>query len=356
MAAGTSSDRQVIQPGPAFAMTFILCVISLGALMAHIPESYLIGWRDFTVLLTKGVGLLLGLSMTSEADILTVNGFAMRIILQCTAIDYLAIMACAMLLYSRHPLSYRLLGLAVAAPVIVLANVCRLIVSGLVGSVSRSAFDLIHDYLWVIAFALIVFAIWTLWVNGRFRLSRAAATRIALVAVVSALSYGLLLACQDGYGSFIAQASSFIYALLHDTPAAAMVWDGKGLLCQSGGVSIHVNDLLEEVNIAIYLGLMLPLQKRGDWELLGMTLLGLLVIVAMSATFLALGAHSALTAGTASQLGILRLGSFVNLALPMTIYWIMTSGERERKEKPAPGPLAAPAAVGGSSKGMKKKH
>jgi exosortase/archaeosortase family protein len=316
---------QVLQPGSTFAVTFILCVISAAALVACIPDSYWSAWLDLTMLVTRAVGGLFDLTVTSKADILTVNGFAMRIIRQCTAIDYVVILSSAMLIYTRHSLSYRLLGLAVAVPAIILVNACRLIISGVVGTVSRRAFDFSHDYFWVIAFALIVFAIWTLWVNGRFSISRQAAWRVGQVAVASLAAYALLLIFHDAYGDLMAKASSLCYRLLDHDPLAAIERQGDAMFFNRAGVSFHVN----QVNVAIYVGLMAPLQKKGAWETLALTILGLLCIMLLSVIFIALGCRFAAASGPGALNGFLGIGSIVHLALPMTVYWIMTSGGKK---------------------------
>jgi len=297
--------------------------------MSHIPDSCWIVWRDLTMLVTKVLGTLLGVAMTSKADVLTVNGFAMRIIRQCTAFDYVAILSTAMLLYPRHSLSYRLLGLAVTVPTILVANACRLVISGVIGTFSRSAFDFSHDYLWVIGFALIVFAIWTLWVNGCFSISRATAWRMSQIAFASLATYALLFLIHDTYGELMANASSFFYRLLNDDPLATIIRVDDIMVYSHAGVRIKLGNLLEHVNVAIYVGLMVPLQKKGDWEMLGMTFFGLLCIVLMSAIFVALGCGFAVTSGTEGLMEFWCIGSVVHLALPMAVYWIMAS-ERER--------------------------
>ena len=68
--------------------------------------------------------------MTSNADIITVNGFAMRIIAECTAFNYIIILALAILLYTRHTMKYRLTGIAIATLSLLVANAVRLIVTG----------------------------------------------------------------------------------------------------------------------------------------------------------------------------------------------------------------------------------
>jgi len=328
----THTDNKALQPGAFFAMTFILCTISAVTALSYIPDVWWVAWRDLTMLVSEGVGRLFGIATSSQADVLTVNGFAMRIIRQCTAVDYVVILSTAMLLYVRHSLSYRLLGLAIAVPLILIANACRLIITGLVGAFSRRAFDFTHDYLWVIAFALIVFAIWTQWVNGRFSISCSAARRVAVVVSVSLAAYVLLTVFHTTYGSLLAHLSSLFYRLGNDDPQGSIIRVGDAMVYSRGAARYSLGNLVEEVNVAIYLGLMVPLQKRGDAKMLGMTLFGLLLIIATSAIFVALGCSQAVASGMVAYQGFLSIGSIVQLAMPMTMLWLMAS-ERERDER-----------------------
>jgi exosortase/archaeosortase family protein len=353
-----SCDNQVQQPGSVFAFAFILCVISVAGLMSYIQDSCLDAWRELTIQVTKGLGVLVGLTMTSKADILTVNGFAMRIVDQCTAAEYVAILATAMLLYTRHSLPYRLLGIAIAVPVIVFSNACRLIITGVVGTFSRSAFDFVHDYLWVIAFALLVFALWTLWVNARFSISRSAALRVALIAAISLATYGFLLFFHDAFSNLTAHTSSLFYKLLNDDPHGSIINAGDLMVYSRPGTKYFLNSLLEQLNVAVYVGLMVPLQKKGDWEMLVVSILGLVAIFVTSAIFIALGCSHAVSSGAGSLTDFLKVGGFVNLALPMTIYWIMAS-ERSKRDGSAALPVSSLPATGrvpGKSAGKAKRQ
>lgn len=320
--------NKALQPGPAFAVVFILCVIPVAALMSHIQDTYWIAWRDATMLASAKLGTFFGLDITRNADILSVNGFAMRIIPQCTAVDYLAILATAIMVYVRHSLSYRLLGIAIAVPAVIFANACRLIISGVVGTFSRSAFDFAHDYLWVIGFALIVFAIWTFWVNGHLLISRSAAGRLALIASVSIATYALLSAFSDPFGQMMSYASSCIYKLLYSNPGVAIDWNGSETVCSYAGNSFYFRNLSEQLNVAVYIGLMVPLQRKRDWEMLATTILGLIFIIVIGAIFTAVGCNNGVVSGEQSLESFVKIGSVIHLALPMAIYWIMAS-ERE---------------------------
>jgi hypothetical protein len=97
------------------------------------------------------------------------------------------------------------------------------------------------------------------------------------------------------------------------------------------GVRFSLDNMMEQVNVAVFIGLMAPLQKKGDWEMLGMTVFGLLCIVVTSAIFIALGCSKAVASGTGGLMGFLSIGSVVHLALPMTFYWLMASLREQGK-------------------------
>ncbi|GFO54933.1 hypothetical protein GMSM_19400 [Geomonas sp. Red276] len=325
------------EPGLVFALSFMACAIVVAALMLYLPDAIWTGLREITIVAAKGVGALCGLAMLSDGDILTVNGFSMRIIRQCTAIDYLAFLSIAILLYRRHRLSYRLLGVAVAVPSIVLANAFRLVISGLIGTYSRRAFDFAHDYLWVVAFALFVFGLWTLWLNGRLLPSPKAVRGIALAVAVSAGVYGLFLVVHDAYGDLMAAAGSFIYDFLYDDHGGRILRSGDAMEYVHAGRRFRLHTMTEEVNVAAYLGLMAPLQRRGDWNVVVLTLMGLVSMMVMGATFIAIDCGFAVTAGKSAAVGFLSIGSIVHLSLPMAVYWIVT----RVSDDSAPLPVAA---------------
>ena len=349
-----SADNPALQPGSTFAILFLLCAVPVASLISRIPDAYLVAWRDLAMLVAKAVANVLGIATASNADILTVNGFAMRIIGQCTAVDYIAILATAMLLYTRHSIRYRLLGLAIAVPVIVVVNACRLIISGMVGSFSRRAFHIVHDYLWVIGFALVVFAIWTFWVNGRFFVSRSAARRLALVLLASITAYGLLVVFHDPYGQLLARTSSLVYETINNDSRVTILWQGGELVCSYAGTRFYVNNLLDQVNIVVFIGLMAPLQRKGDWRMLAMTILGLIAMVLMSSIFIALGCGHDMLSEEGRLDGFVRVGSLVQLALPMAYYWLMAD-DGGKIYNPALVRAGTPATASPGQHGVRKK-
>ena len=96
------NSAQPARTGLGFAAVFIIAVTLVAGLIGQQSQILTVFGRDLTITLTTTLGSLLGLSMTSNADIITVNGFAMRIIGECTAFNYIIILALAILLYTRH--------------------------------------------------------------------------------------------------------------------------------------------------------------------------------------------------------------------------------------------------------------
>lgn len=311
------------QPGVGFAALFIISATIVAGLIGQQPKAVMDFGCNFTITITKAIGSFLGFAMTRDADILTVNGFAMRIVGDCTAFNYIAILSLAILLYARHSWMYRLAGVAVAAHVVILANVGRLIVTGLTGSVSPEAFVFVHEYLFVTAFALLVFAIWKIWADGRLILTRKALVQAGVVAGSCTCVFLLLIAFKDMHCRLLAVIAAPLFNLLLGDPHATLVWDGK-LQFTQGAATIRLGLFFEMANIAVYISLMLPYLWRHRKEI-PCALLGLVIQVLLYAEFIAIMGMIAMKHGKASAELFQIIGSSIFLALPMALYWMVTS-------------------------------
>ena len=319
------------QPGVGFAVLFIVSATIVAGLLGQQPKALVDFGCQFTITVTKALGSLLGFAMASDADILTVNGFAMRIVGDCTALNYISILALAILLYTRHSLMYRLAGVAVATLVVILANVVRLIITGLTGSVSLEAFRFVHEYLFVGLFALLVFAIWKVWADGRISFTKTTVTHGALVTISCTCVFLLLSVFKDLHGRLLAALATPLFKLLLGGSEATLVWDGK-LQFTQGTATIRLGLFFEMANIAVYISLMLPYLWRHRKEI-PFALLGLLVQVLLYAEFIAIMGMIAMNHGKASAELFQIIGSSIFLALPMALYWMVTSMKGSRKSE-----------------------
>jgi len=328
MATGNPANSvQPARPGLVFAAMFIIAATMVAGLMGQLPKAVFVSACDLTIVLTTTVGSLLGLTMTSNADIVSVNGFAMKIIGQCTAFNYIVILALAIMLYTRHTIRYRLIGVVIATVILLFANTVRLIVTGMTGTISLEAFHFVHEYLWVALFALLVFGIWKVWADRSLNLTRQAAQHIAVVAISCTAVFTLLISFKDLHCRLLAYLAAPLFKLLLGDSQAALVWDGS-LQFTRGSTIVRMGLFFEMANIAVYAGIMLPYLwcKRKE---IPTALLGLAVLVIMYAEFIAIMGVNSIKQGKIAAEFFQFIGSGVFLALPMALYWIITSLEEK---------------------------
>jgi exosortase/archaeosortase family protein len=323
MATGNLANSvNPVRPGFGFAVGFICAATLVAGLIVQLPQAVFAFSRNLTIILTTSLGSLLGLSMTSNADIITVNGFAMTIINQCTAFNYIIILALAILLYTRHTLKYRLAGVVIATLILLIANAVRLIVTGMVGTVSLEAFHFVHEYLWVALFALLVFGIWKVWADGGLKLNRQALRHAGVVAVSCTAVFLLLLAFKQLHCRLLASLASPMFRLLLGDSHASLIWDGS-LQFTQGVTKVRMGLFFEMANVAVYVGIMLPYLWRNR-KAIPIALLGLVVLVVMYAEFIAIMGVNAINDGKATAELFQFIGSSIFLSLPMALYWMVT--------------------------------
>lgn len=308
-------------PGLRFSLQFLLAACLCAGLLARWPGALAGFGRDLTVANTKALGALLGLSMGGSGDIISVNGFEMMIIFECTALHYVLILCLAILLYTGHSIGYRLFGAALATLLVLAANALRLLVTGLIGSASLEAFRFVHEYLWVALFALLVFGIWKVWADGRLRLSGCQARQAGVVLLACSAAFLVLYACKEAQCRLLAALASPLLRLFLADAQASVVWNGH-LQFNQGGVTAQAGNFFEIANFAVYLGLVVPKLRQG-WRMACAALFGMVLLLAVYAEFIAfLGVHSLKQSGYAALYQ--GTGSGVLLAVPIALYWMVS--------------------------------
>lgn len=310
----------IAAPDLRFPVLFLLSALVVAGALARWYGLIAAAAREVTMANVGALATLLGLPLQREGDIVTLNGFAMRIVFECSALHYVLILALAILLYSGHSIRYRLFGVAVATVVVLAANALRLVATGLIGSVSVAGFHFVHEYLWVAVFALLVFGVWKVWADGRLKADRGALLQGLLVLVSCTASFLLLFAWKEPFSGLLASVASPMFQLLVGDPAASVTWQGY-LLFSQGGATAKAYNYFELANVAVYLGLVIPRLKQGGRMVMA-ALLGLLLLVLTYAEFIAmLGTHCIRHAESASLYQ--STGTGVLLALPLAIYWMV---------------------------------
>lgn len=102
--------------------------------------------------------------VTAIDDVLTGPQFSMSIKNGCDAIEAIAILLCAMLIY---PTSYKnkIIGLAIGSSLLVILNIIRIISLYFVGIYIPSIFDVMHISVWQIIFIIVPMLIVMQWMN-----------------------------------------------------------------------------------------------------------------------------------------------------------------------------------------------
>ena len=251
---------------------------------------------------------------------MTVNGFAMRIITQCTALHYVIILSTAILFYTSHTILYRLTGLLIGIPLIIIANAFRLVVTGVTGSISWNAFVIVHDYLWVAAFSLLILGMWIIWAEHRFFLTKNTVKRGAVIVLTCTAVYGVLFLMMPIYGKLMALVTKPLFKALISDPSAAVTYTGEKMLYKYAGGTFSANFAPDLIVVSLYLGLIISAVnytrvavKKG--------IIGLVITLSACVVIIAGGGALAVTSG--GNAAVVFLWTAHGLMLQLTLLWWM---------------------------------
>ncbi len=146
----------------------VLWVITLSLLhLPSIKNEVQYFFTNFTINSTLLVGKLLFIPIQSHNfPNITVDGFTMKVVMECTAYNFY-IFVIFLSLLSPVRFKQRIITLIIFLGAVFIVNNLRFIVLGYIGQHSASVFHFLHDYLWNILFGLMVFIIWA-WRYGGF--------------------------------------------------------------------------------------------------------------------------------------------------------------------------------------------
>lgn len=136
----------------------ISAVLHLPALRDQVHDFFV----RFTLNSAVAFGKLLFIPVESTGfPMITVAGYGMKVIMECTAYNFYIFVVCLSLL---SPVKWyqRLLTLAIFVSAVFVVNNFRFYTMGFIGKYYAHMFDSVHDYLWNILFGFMVFLIW-LW-------------------------------------------------------------------------------------------------------------------------------------------------------------------------------------------------
>jgi exosortase/archaeosortase family protein len=133
-------------------------VIHLAVFKDHVQAFFV----QFTIQSVSLVGSLLHIPVTSTVSpLMNVDGFAMEVVMECTAYNFY-IFVFFLSLLSPVKLLSRFITLLVFMGSVFVVNTLRFFALGVLGKHYPALFHGVHDYLWNILFGILVFLIW-LW-------------------------------------------------------------------------------------------------------------------------------------------------------------------------------------------------
>lgn len=120
--------------------------------------------RNVTALILGAIFSFAGAEVVVNGAVLSINGYPLEIIDECTAV-YSSIVYCSCVLAYPTTLKNKGLGIAFGVPSLYAINILRLIVLALVSISYPSMFEFVHVYLWQASFIIFVVVIFLLWLR-----------------------------------------------------------------------------------------------------------------------------------------------------------------------------------------------
>ena len=100
---------------------------------------------------------------TLEGNVVYLDGFAVRIIEECTGVFEVIIFVAAVLAFPTT-WAKKAIGLGMGIPLLYLFNVVRILVLMFVGRYQPSIFEFMHIYFWQATLILMITSVWLLWI------------------------------------------------------------------------------------------------------------------------------------------------------------------------------------------------
>ncbi len=120
--------------------------------------------RNLTASIMGVILSLAGLKVAVNGAALTISGFSLEIIDECTAV-FSAIVYCSCVLAYPTTLKNKGIGIAFGVPSLYAINILRLFVLVLVGIHHPDMFEFVHVYLWQASFIIFVVVIFLGWLH-----------------------------------------------------------------------------------------------------------------------------------------------------------------------------------------------
>jgi exosortase H (IPTLxxWG-CTERM-specific) len=147
-----------------FLLRFLLYLAAASALVLRIPPVALNPLKEATAALVAGVFRVFTERVAHHGDVVSFDGFAVRIVSECFGLLEMAIFAAAVLAFATT-WRKRGLGLLLGLPAIYAFNLLRIAMLLVVGRSSPALFEFAHVYFWQATLILVITSLWLLWIR-----------------------------------------------------------------------------------------------------------------------------------------------------------------------------------------------
>jgi archaeosortase B (VPXXXP-CTERM-specific) len=145
----------VIYTAAFFGLYILVTVYSKGTIDAL---------NAFTARSIQITASLIGLEASTASTSLTVKGFSIKVIVECTGLFAAFVLLACVLAY---PTSFakKIIGMSAGIIVIYFLNIIRMLFLIFIGIWAPKYFDFVHVYLWEGVFIIVVVLLWMIWLD-----------------------------------------------------------------------------------------------------------------------------------------------------------------------------------------------
>ncbi len=127
-------------------------------------SAVMIQLRNITAVIVGAVLSLGGMDVAVDGAALSVDGFGLEIIDECTAVFSSIVYASCILAYPTT-LKNKCLGIIFGIPCLYAINILRLTILAFIGIFYPGMFEFVHVYLWQASFIIFVVVVFLLWLR-----------------------------------------------------------------------------------------------------------------------------------------------------------------------------------------------
>ena len=161
-------DRAYLKMPLLFCVSVLL--LNLASLYAA-EKGYLYFFELFTAQATTGLINLFGIEALQDNTIIHLTNDVWKVNTECTAITIMIIFASFVMVYQAS-VKAKSIGLLAGLSFIFAANVTRLLVMAFIDKFAPAYSQYFHDYLWQVAFIIMVVVLWLVWIEKVVRRER----------------------------------------------------------------------------------------------------------------------------------------------------------------------------------------